>query len=48
VGADGTVHRESFEVGAGVLLWKRDGMSFLLQGATSKDAAFGLAADVDR
>jgi hypothetical protein len=48
VGADGTVHRESFEVGSGALLWKRDGMTFLLQGRPSKDDAIRLAADVDR
>ena len=48
VGADGTVHRESFDVGSGALLWKRDGMTYLLQGAGTRDAAVRLAADVDR
>ncbi len=48
VGADGAVHRESFEVGSGTILWKRGGMSFLLQGAASRDDAIRLAADVDR
>jgi hypothetical protein len=48
VGADGTVHRESFEVGAGALLWRRDGMTFLLQGAESREDAIRLAADVAR
>ena len=48
IGADGTVHRESFDVGAGVLLWKRDGMTFLLQGVGSVAAATELAAEVDR
>jgi hypothetical protein len=48
IGADGTVHRERFEVSPGVLLWKADGMAFLLQGALSKAEALGLAAQVDR
>jgi hypothetical protein len=48
IGADGEVHRESFEVGAGVLLWKDRGMTFLLQGAGSKADAIRLAALVDR
>ena len=48
VGADGTVHRESFEIGSGALVWKRNGMTFLLQGTPSKDHAIRLAADVDR
>ena len=33
IGADGAVHRESFEVGTGVLLWNDGAMTFLLQGA---------------
>ena len=48
IGADREVHRESFEVGAGVLLWKDRGMTFLLQGARSKEEAIRLAALVDR
>jgi hypothetical protein len=48
VGADGAVHRESFDVGAGVLLWKQVGMTFLLQGAGSRVEAIELAAEVDR
>ncbi len=48
VGADGAVHRESFEVGTGVLLWNEDAMTFLLHGAASKAEALRLAADVDR
>jgi hypothetical protein len=48
VGADGTVHRESFDVGSGALLWMHDGMTFLLQGAVSKAHAAGLAAEVER
>jgi hypothetical protein len=47
VGADGAVHRERFDIGAGVLLWKADGMAFLLQGAP-KAKALQLAAEVDR
>lgn len=48
IGADGTVHRERFEVSPGVLLWKADGMAFLLQGAPSKIEATELATQVDR
>lgn len=48
IGADGAVHREAFEVSPGVLLWKAEGMTFLLQGTGSKVEAIGLAADVDR
>ena len=47
-GADGTTHRERFEVSSGALLWQADGMTFLLQGAGSKDVAIGLAAKVAR
>jgi hypothetical protein len=45
VGADGTTHREHFDVAAGALLWHEDGVSLLLQGAESKAAAVRLAAD---
>jgi alkanesulfonate monooxygenase SsuD/methylene tetrahydromethanopterin reductase-like flavin-dependent oxidoreductase (luciferase family) len=48
IGADGAVHRESFEVGTGVLLWNDDAMTFLLQGAGSKAEAMRFAAEVDR
>ena len=48
IGADGTVHRESFEVGTGVLMWNDGGMTFLLQGPGSKSEAMRLAAEVDR
>ena len=48
IGADGAVHRESFEVGTGVLLWNDGAMTFLLQGAGSKAEAMRLAAEVDR
>ena len=47
VGADGTIHRERFDVGAGALLWKADGMAFLLRGAGPKDEAASIAARVD-
>jgi hypothetical protein len=47
IGADGTVHRERFEVSPGVLLWKADAMAFLLQGAP-KAKALQLAAEVAR
>jgi hypothetical protein len=45
-GADGTLHQESFDVGSGVLLWERDGFSFLLR-AGAKAAAIELAAAVE-
>ena len=48
IGADGTVHRERFEVSPGVLLWKDDGMAFLLQGTETKVKAIEFAAAVDR
>ena len=48
IGADGTVHRERFEVSPGVLLWKDDGMAFLLQGTETKVKAMEFAAAVDR
>lgn len=48
IGADGEVHRESFEVGTGVLLWNDGAMTFLLQGAGSKAEAMRLSAEVDR
>jgi hypothetical protein len=48
VGADGAVHRESFDIGAGVLMWKQDGMTFLLQGVSSKPDAVSLAAGIGR
>ena len=44
VGADGTVHRERFEVGSGALLWRRGAMTFLLQRVADKDDAVELAA----
>jgi hypothetical protein len=45
IGADGTVHKERFDVEKGVLLWKREGVALLLQGAGSKDRATKLAAE---
>lgn len=45
-GADGTTHRERFEVSSGALLWRAGAMSFLLQGAGSKEDAIRLAAGV--
>jgi len=48
IGADGEVHRESFEIGAGVLLWKDDAITFLLQGAGSKADALRLSTEVAR
>ena len=47
IGADGTVHRERFEVSPGVLLWKADGMAFLLQGVP-KAKALQVAGEVVR
>jgi hypothetical protein len=46
VGADGAIHRESFEVGPGILLWRMDEMTFLLQGAGSKTDAARLASSL--
>jgi len=46
VGADGAIHRESFEVGPGILLWRMDAMAFLLQGADSKTDAARLASSL--
>jgi hypothetical protein len=46
VGADGTVHKERFEVADGALLWSGAGASFLLQGAGTKERAVELAARV--
>ena len=45
IGGDGAVHRESFDVGASVLLWKDKAMTFLLQGAGSQSEATSLAAE---
>jgi hypothetical protein len=45
IGADGTVHRERFDVEKGALLWKREGVALLLQGAGSKNRATELAAE---
>jgi hypothetical protein len=45
VGADGTVHREAFEVSPGALLWEDTGTAFLLQGAGTKADAIRLASD---
>ena len=47
IGADSAVHRESFDVGNGALLWKDDGMTFLLQGAGSQADAIRIASQVD-
>jgi hypothetical protein len=45
-GADLGVHKELFDVAAGVLLWQEGGVAFLLQGAGTKEAAIQLAAAV--
>jgi hypothetical protein len=45
IGADGTVHKERFDVEKGALLWKRDGVALLLQGAGSEERAVKLAAE---
>jgi len=44
IGADGTVHKERFDVEKGALLWKRNDVAMLLQGAGSKERATKLAA----
>ena len=46
VGADGAIHKELFDVSGGALLWKNDGVAFLLQGARTREEAVRLAADV--
>lgn len=46
IGADGAVHRESFDVGDGLLLWKNAGMTLLLQGADSQADAIRIASQV--
>jgi len=48
IGADGRVHRESFDVEHGALLWREDDLTYLLQGAASKASALYLAEHVDR
>jgi hypothetical protein len=48
MGADGTVHKERFDVDKGALLWKQDGVALLLQGAGSLEQATKLAADASR
>jgi hypothetical protein len=48
IGADGTVHKERFDVGKGVLLWKEDGIALLLQGATRSAEAARIAATLAR
>jgi len=45
VGADGAVHREHFEVSPGALLWKEDGLAFLLRDAGAMVEAVRLAGD---
>ena len=44
VGADRAVHHELFDVAQGALLWEEDGVTFLLQGAGTKENAIRLAA----
>ena len=46
IGADGTVHRELFDVADGALIWEDAGVAFLLQGAATSADAARLAADV--
>jgi nitrous oxidase accessory protein NosD len=46
VGADGTRHGESLDVGSGVLLWERNGTALLLGGGT-KGTALELAESVE-
>jgi hypothetical protein len=45
IGADGTTHKERFEVEKGALLWKQDGVALLLQGAGTKEKASKIAAE---
>ena len=46
IGADGTEHREAFDVEDGALLWREGGLAFLLQGAGEKETAVRLASAV--
>jgi hypothetical protein len=48
IGADGTVHKERFDVEQGALLWKQDGVALLLQGTGSQERATKLAAEASR
>jgi hypothetical protein len=48
IGADKGVHKERFDVDAGALLWRQDGVALLLQGAGSKERATKLAAEASR
>jgi hypothetical protein len=48
IGADGTVHKERFDVDKGALLWKQDGLALLLQGAGSQERATKLAVEASR
>jgi hypothetical protein len=43
-GADGTTHREEFDVTGGALLWEQDGTALLLQGVPDRESAARLAA----
>jgi hypothetical protein len=45
-GADGALHHEAFRASDGTLLWSKDGVGYLLQGAGSKERALQLAASV--
>jgi hypothetical protein len=44
VGADGAIHRETFDVAGGALLWRDGDVALLLQGAGAKERAVRLAA----
>jgi hypothetical protein len=45
VGADGAVHRELFDVADGALMWRDDAVTFLLQGAGTRENAVQLAVE---
>jgi len=45
-GADGARHRETFDVGAGALVWRDGGFAYLLQGASGEVAALELGSEV--
>lgn len=42
------MHKELFDVSEGVLLWKEDGIAFLLKGATRSAEAARIAATLTR
>jgi hypothetical protein len=46
VGADGQLHKESYETAGRTLLWQENGVAFRLAGASSLEQALTLAAQL--